>query len=81
MLYTAKFWKDATERGIKTGIQAVLLYLGASGLFDAVSADWAQAGSFALGGFILSIFTSIVSSPFADQGTASLVHTETVKEG
>jgi hypothetical protein len=75
-LYTATFWKDAFERAVKTGVQAVLLFLGADQLFDAVSADWGSAGSFFLGGFILSVLTSLVSAPVGTKGTASLVKSE-----
>ena len=74
-MYTASFWKDAFERAVKTAAQAVVLFLGADQLFDAVSADWASAGSFALGGAVLSLLTSVVSAPLGDPGTASVVHT------
>lgn len=73
-MYTAKFWKDAFERAAKTAAQAVLLFLGADQLLDAVSADWGSAASFAVGGAVLSLLTSAVSAPLgADKGSPSLV--------
>jgi hypothetical protein len=75
-MYTVAFWKDATERAVKTGAQAVLLFLGADQMFDAISADWGSAGSFFVGGVVLSYLTSVVSAPVGDKGTASLVHSE-----
>jgi hypothetical protein len=75
-MYTAQFWKDATERAVKTAAQAVILFLGADVALDAVSADWPSAASFALGGAVLSYLTSIVSAPMGDKGTASVVHSE-----
>lgn len=75
-MYTVQFWKDATERALKTAGQSVLLFLGADQMLDAVSADWPSAGSFALGGAVLSYLTSIVSAPIGDKGTASVVHSE-----
>jgi hypothetical protein len=72
-MFTATFWKDAFERAVKTAAQAVILFLGADVALDAVSADWASAGSFALGGAVLSLLTSVVSAPFGEPGTASLV--------
>jgi hypothetical protein len=51
----------------------VLLVIGAEQL-DALSADWATLGSFALGAAVLSLLTSLASKPFGgDDGSPSVV--------
>lgn len=72
-MYTAQFWREAFERAAKTGVQAVLLFLGAGATLDVVTVDWGAAASFAVGGVVLSLLTSIASAPLATKGTASLV--------
>lgn len=74
-MFELGFWRDATERALKTAAQAALLFLGADQALDAVSADWASTGSFALGGAVLSYLTSIISAPFGseeDKGTPAI---------
>lgn len=71
-IFTKQFWLDATERAVKTGAQAIVLFWGAGELFDLFSVDWQATGGFFLGGVALSILTSVISAPFANQGTASL---------
>jgi Putative lactococcus lactis phage r1t holin len=74
-MFSAGFWKDAGERAVKTGAQAALLVLGADQL-DAIAADWGDVGSFALGGVVLSLLTSIVSAPIGPEeakGTPSVL--------
>lgn len=73
-LFTLAFWKAALERAIKTAAQAVITGLVLAEGFNAFEIDWGLAGGFALGGFILSILTSIASTPFgAIKGDPSLV--------
>lgn len=77
-MFTRKFWEDAAERAVKSAIQAGLLSVGfeagtdISSGFDVTAVDWAQAGSFALGGAILSVATSIVSRGRGDRESAAL---------
>lgn len=73
-LFTRTFWLDATERAVKTAAQSALLAVGADKVLDVMAADWAAVGSFALGGAVLSLLTSVVSAPVASgTGPASLV--------
>lgn len=51
------------ERATKTAAQSALLVIGADQL-NALQADWAEVGSFAAGGFVLSVLTSIASTGF-----------------
>ena len=71
-MWSSKFWRDASERAIKTGLQAALAMLG-TGVTGILEVDWLQAGSVALMAAILSIITSVASDPIGERGTASLV--------
>lgn len=72
-MFTAKFWKGAVERALKSAAQA-LLGLWALDGFNAVEADYALAGGVALGAAILSVLTSIVSLAAGPTDSPSLVH-------
>jgi hypothetical protein len=73
-MWTVKFWKDAAERAVKSGAQAMLLYyLGGDQVFDAWHANWPAAGAIAAGAGLLSVLTSLVSSRVGDSQSASLV--------
>lgn len=72
-MFTVKFWKEATERAIKTFAQFVLV-LGAAGSFNVFTVDWKTNLGLALGGALLSYATSIVSAGIGpDKGSPSLV--------
>jgi hypothetical protein len=66
------FWIDAAERAVKTAAQSALLALGADKVLNAMSADWANVGAFALGGLVLSLLTSIASAPVSGLSPASI---------
>lgn len=71
-MFTISFWKDATERAIKTFAQFILV-LGTAGSLNVFSVDWQQTLGLALGGLILSYATSIVSAGIGKKDSASLV--------
>jgi len=66
------FWKDATERAVKTAAQTAVALIG-TGMVGVLDVDWAQIASVSALAALLSVLTSIGSDPFADRGTASLV--------
>lgn len=70
-IYTLSFWKDAFERAVKTAAQSVILALGLGEGLNFFAVDWTLGVGFALGGFALSVLSSIVSAPVS--GSASLV--------
>jgi hypothetical protein len=72
-MWTAKFWRDAAERAVKSTAQAVVLYVGADVTFDAWHAGWATAGGIALAATALSLLSSLASSKVGDSTSASLV--------
>ena len=53
MIWTSAFWKDATERAIKTLAQ-VILALGAAGALNAFQVDWYTVAGIGLGAALLS---------------------------
>ena len=55
------------ERACKTAAQSALLVLGADQI-NAMNAQWADVGGFALGGFALSVLTSVATSGFGGNG-------------
>lgn len=62
------------ERAVKSAAQAALLVLGADQI-DALSASWADVGGFALGGFVLSVLTSLATSGFGNDGPSVIGET------
>lgn len=60
-MFTVKFWKEATERALKTFAQFILV-LGAAGTFNVFEVDWTTNLGLALGGALVSYATSIVSA-------------------
>jgi hypothetical protein len=55
------------ERATKTAAQSALLVLGADQI-NAMHASWGDVGGFALGGFVLSVLTSLATSGFGGNG-------------
>lgn len=65
-----KYLTATAERATKSAAQAALLVIGADQL-NALHANWVDVGGFALGGFVLSVLTSIASSGFGGDGPAA----------
>lgn len=73
-IWSINFWKDAAERAIKTAAQTAIVAWGVGDqMLNLFTADLVLIGQFAVSGAVLSVLTSIASSPFSDRGTASLV--------
>lgn len=60
-MFTKEFWKEATERAIKTFAQFILV-LGTADTFNVFTIDWKTNLGLALGGMLFSYATSIVSA-------------------
>lgn len=58
------------ERAVKTAAQAALLVLGADQI-NAMNANWTDVGGFALGGFVLSVLTSLATSGLGGNGPSA----------
>lgn len=72
-MFTTQWLRDAIERALKSAAQAIVLALGASQGFDLFAADLQNVASLAAGAAVLSVLTSVISSPFGVRGSASLV--------
>lgn len=55
------------DRAVRTAAQSALLVFGADQV-NALEADWALAGGFAAGGFVLSVLTSLVTGGLTGRG-------------
>ncbi|QRY62769.1 holin [Gordonia sp. PDNC005] len=68
-MWTARFWRDAVERAVKTGAQALvaLFVTGATIL----TINWADALAVAGTMMLASLLTSIVSSGIGNPTTAA----------
>jgi hypothetical protein len=72
-MFTRRFWMETAERATKTAAQAAILALGASEALDLFALDVLTVVSFALGGALLSVLSSIASAPFgADRDSPSV---------
>lgn len=74
-MFTRAFWSAALERAIKTAAQSAVLVIGAD-QFDALAVSWSEVGGFALGGFVLSVLTSVGSDVVTDETGPSLTNAE-----
>jgi len=77
-MLTKAFWLAVTERAVKSAAQAAVLVIGAEQV-NAVNVDWAQIGGFALGGFVLSVLTSIGSGVITSTPGPSLTGAEVIQ--
>jgi hypothetical protein len=72
MMSDRYFWIDTAERAAKTCAQSALLAIGADQL-NALAADWQTVASFALGGAVLSVLTSLASLKIGPEDTPRVV--------
>ncbi|GAB3135735.1 hypothetical protein GCM10027289_29890 [Tsukamurella serpentis] len=68
-MFTKKFWRDATERAIKTAAQSAIGVFAAD--VTVLSLNWPAAGAVVGTATLLSYLTSIVSSGVGDRESAS----------
>ena len=74
-MFTRAFWSAALERAAKTAAQSAVLVIGAD-QFNALAVSWGEVGGFALGGFVLSVLTSVGSDAVSSQHGPSLTNSE-----
>jgi r1t holin len=67
------FWTGAFDRAIKSFAHALLLLWGGDAAFNLFDVDVPQALGLAAGAAVLSLLTSIVSSPIGEPGTTSML--------
>lgn len=71
-MFSIGFWKDATERALKTFAQFFVV-LGGAGALNVFTLDWKTNLGLSLGGALLSYATSIASAGIGEKHSASLV--------
>lgn len=77
MLFTAQFWKDATERVVSSAAQGFLTGAGVMGVADAANQvtlngfPWAAAFGAAGGMAVLTLAKALIANPVGNRGTAS----------
>ncbi|MBB3099299.1 hypothetical protein FHR83_007005 [Actinoplanes campanulatus] len=69
---TAVFWRETTERAVKSAAQA-LLGLWPLDQFNILNADPRLAGGIAAGAAVLSILTSLASTAIGSTSSPSVV--------
>ena len=74
-MFTLTFWRDAVERAVKTFCQSLVAVLGA-GSVGLLNVPWVTSLSTAGLAALLSLLTSVGSSPLGKPDTASLVPVE-----
>ncbi len=69
-MWSAKFWRDATERTVRTMAQTLLALLGNQAV-NVVALDWGQMLSITVGAGIVCVLTAIVATGVGDHESAS----------
>ncbi|UTN92940.1 hypothetical protein SEA_FINKLE_21 [Gordonia phage Finkle] len=74
-MWAKKFWTDAAERAVKTGVQSFVAVVTVDASTTILDWSWSQAGAAAATAAFLSIATSVMSSGVGSPDTPSLVDT------
>ncbi len=64
-IFTVAFWKDAAERAVKTFAQTAAATLGGNAV-NLLDLDWKQVLLVSAGSTLMSVLTSIASTPRED---------------
>ncbi|MGQ0719650.1 MAG: holin [Pseudonocardiales bacterium] len=71
-MFTYRFWQLASERAVKTFAQSLLAILSATGV-GLLTAPWSTALSTAGMAALLSVLTSMASTPVGESDSPSLL--------
>ena len=69
-MWSAKFWRDAFERTVRTMAQTLLALLG-NEMLNVVALDWGQIVSVTVGAGLIAVLTAIVATGVGDHESAS----------
>jgi hypothetical protein len=72
-MFTWRFWRETSERAIKSGAQAVILALGASEVLDLFAMDFMLLLGAAGAGGLLSVLTSLTTIRVGATGSPSAI--------
>ena len=70
-MFSKRFWRDATERALRTFAQSALATIGV-GAVNVLNVDWQGVLGVGAGGAVISLLMSLGSERFGDPGTASV---------
>lgn len=70
-MYTLTFWKDAFERAISTGVQALLALIIAGPGFDVLAFGWGTAGVVVLSAVVLSLIKAVAAASLVKSDAVS----------
>lgn len=71
-MFTAKFWRDAFERAVKTAAQVAAGALSLDGL-NLLDVNWSEVGGLTATGFVLSVLTSLASEKISPSESGSIL--------
>ena len=69
-MWSAKFWRDAGERTVRTMAQTLLALLG-NQVVNVVALDWGQIMSITVGAGLIAVCTALVATGVGDHESAS----------
>lgn len=73
-MFTKAFWLGTLDRAVKSAAQALVLMFGAGpAVLNILSIDAVTSFGVAGGAVVLSVLTSLISAPFGDKGSTSLL--------
>lgn len=72
-MWNVNFWMAACERSVKTFAQTAVALIGVDAVVSVTSIDWPYIVGVAATSSVLSILSSVASSPVGDWGTPSLI--------
>jgi hypothetical protein len=68
------FWRATLDRAVKTAAQVPLTtWVAGDVVMNVFSMDWTKVAGLALGGFIVSVLTSIASAPVGPVDSPSTI--------
>jgi Putative lactococcus lactis phage r1t holin len=67
------FWTGALDRALKSFAQTLLVLWGSSDLLNIFEVNWLESLGIGAGALVLSLLTSLASSPVGDDGTTSML--------
>lgn len=73
MMFTLTYWKDAAERVVAAFASGLVGVLAASGVVDALNADWRVALGVGLGAAVVEALRSLAAAGVADRNSASFL--------
>jgi hypothetical protein len=72
-MFTTAFWLGVLDRCVKSTATTALLLLVGNGPLNVLHTDWQSILGLTGGAAVVSVLTSLGSTPFGDRGTTSMI--------